>query len=338
MNDRSGAEAARPRHWWVNHRHSDRAQIDGSYLWLPERKKTGSSSQSQHNMTRLLPGDILFSCAAASIAAVGFVLERARPAPAPAGEAAQRALTDQGWLVPVSYVTLAQPLQPRDRAAEIRRLMPPRQSPLLASGEPNPNIFLAQLPAPLAELLRRLMNRQVEDCEARIDTGMDGRLAVKAMEEHIWQRADLAPREQRQLIIARAGQGIFRERVEQIETACRVTGVLDRRYLRATHIKPWKDCDDSGKLDGCNGLLLSPHVHHLFERGHMTFSDEGALLLSRHLNPYVLKAWGLERTAAPRAFTPQQRVHLNYHRQQVFEKIGGGRRSQAEMQLESDSL
>jgi hypothetical protein len=44
------------------------------------------------------------------------------------------------------------------------------------------------------------------------------------------------------------------------------------------------------------------------------------------LNPYVRKAWGLERPVPPNAFTPEQCVYLNYHRQQVFEEIGGGRR------------
>jgi hypothetical protein len=51
------------------------------------------------------------------------------------------------------------------------------------------------------------------------------------------------------------------------------------------------------------------------------------LLISRHLNPYVRKAWGLERPAPAHPFTLEQRSHLGYHRQQVFEKIGGGRRS-----------
>jgi putative restriction endonuclease len=313
-------------HWWVNYPHSDRPEIDGSYLWLPKKNSSGSMNQSHRNMNRLTPGDVVFSCAAGTIAAIGVVLERARSAPDP-GKAAEATPTDDGWLVPVRFLELAQPLQPKDHAAEIRPLLPLRQSPLRAAGSANQQVHLAELPVPLAQLLRRLLQRQVEAGEARIGMEMDGRLVDKAIEEQLWQRTDIGPRERRQLINARSGQGVFRERVELVETACRVTGILDRRYLRATHIKPWKDADDGEKLDGANGLLLSPHIHHLFDRGHISFADDGTLLISRHLNPYVRKAWGLERAAPAHPFTPAQRAHLEYHRQQVFEKIGGGRRA-----------
>ncbi|HEX2789649.1 MAG TPA: HNH endonuclease [Steroidobacteraceae bacterium] len=313
-------------HWWVNYPHSDRAEVDGSYLWLPKKNNSGSMNQSHRNMNRLMPGDVVFSCAAGTIAAIGVVLERARSAPMPR-QAGEPAPTDHGWLVPVRFVDLVQPLRPKEHLAEIGPLLPARQSPLRASGTANQQLHLAEIATPLAELLRVLLQRQVEDGEARIGMEMDGRLADKAIEEQLWQRSDIGPRERRQLINARIGQGIFRERVELLETACRVTGILDRRYLRATHIKPWKDAGDAEKLDGANGLLLSPHIHHLFDRGHISFADDGTLLISRHLNPYVRKAWGLERPAPARAFTPEQRAHLDYHRQQIFEKVGGGRRS-----------
>ncbi len=322
-------------HWWVNHPRSDRAEVDGSYLWLPKKNNSGSMSQSHRNMNRLMPGDVVFSCAAGIIAAIGVVLERARSAPMPA-QACEPMPTGDGWLVPIYFVDLEQPLRPEQHLAEIRPLLPPRQSPLRASGTANQQVHLAQIPAPLAQLLRRLLQRQVEDGEVRIGMEMDGRLADKAIEEQLWQRTDIGPRERRQLINARIGQGIFRERVELMETACRVTGILDRRHLRATHIKPWKDADDAEKLDGANGLLLSPHIHHLFDRGHISFADDGTLLISRHLNPYVRKAWGLEQPAPAHPFTPQQRAHLDYHRQRIFEKIGGGRRSGAEVKPEQD--
>ena len=324
------------RHWWVNHAHSDRAQVDGSYLWLAKKNSNGSRNQSHQNMTRVAPGDIVFSCAAGTIAALGFALERARsaPMPVPSGDPASSAPTDDGWLIPIRFVDLALPLRPKDHLAEIKPLLPARQSPLRFSGEANQNVYLAEIAPPMAEGLRRLLNGQVEACEVRIGTETDGKLTQKAIEEHIWRRTDIGPRDRRQLVSARVGQGIFRERVERIETACRVTGILDRRYLRATHVKPWKDADDREKLDGANGLLLSPHIHHLFDRGHISFADDGTLLISRHLNPYVRKAWGLEQPAPPRAFTAEQRVYLHFHRQRVFEKIGGGRRSVAEIKLE----
>ena len=74
-----------------------------------------------------------------------------------------------------------------------------------------------------------------------------------------------------QLIKARRGQGTFQVRVEAIEAACRVTGVKDRQFLVASHIKPWRASDNAEKLDGNNGQLLSPHVDKVFDNGWITF-------------------------------------------------------------------
>jgi hypothetical protein len=125
---------------------------------------------------------------------------------------------------------------------------------------------------------------------------------------------------------SRSGQGEFRANVEQVEGSCRATGVMDRRHLRAIHIKPWASCSDQERLDGNNGLLLSPHVAHLFERGHVTFADDGRMLVARQLNSTVLKRWGLDRTIASRAFSAKQRAYLSWHREHVFEKAEAGRR------------
>ncbi|HTP38223.1 MAG TPA: HNH endonuclease [Steroidobacteraceae bacterium] len=137
---------------------------------------------------------------------------------------------------------------------------------------------------------------------------------------------DLDPTLRQRLLAARHGQGEFRERVAAVEPRCRVCGVLDRRQLRAVHIKPWRVCSEAEMLDGNNGLLLSPHVAHLFERGHIGFADDGTLLVSRHLNPAVLKAWGISRTLQVGSFLPAQCAFLDYHRKWVFEHGQGGRR------------
>jgi hypothetical protein len=147
-----------------------------------------------------------------------------------------------------------------------------------------------------------------------------------AEQRRIERRAGLAATERQQLLQARRGQGIYRANLEAIEQRCRVTGLQDRRHLRATHIKSWSQSDDREKLDGCNGLLLSPHLQHLFERGHISFSDAGDVLVSHQLNPAVLKSWGLAPHTNVGSFRPGQCVYLAWHRAQVFEQQEGGRR------------
>jgi hypothetical protein len=132
--------------------------------------------------------------------------------------------------------------------------------------------------------------------------------------------------EKQQLINARRGQGLFRSRVELIEPACRLTGVKDRAHLRASHIKPWKFATNAERLDGNNGLLLAPHVDHLFDRGFISFEDDGRVLVSKSVDPSTLKAWALDRldpTASYGSFNAKQREYLAFHRENRFRSPNG---------------
>jgi len=106
--------------------------------------------------------------------------------------------------------------------------------------------------------------------------------------------------------------------LEEIETCCRLTGLSELSHLRASHIKPWRASTDAEKLDGNNGLLLSPHVDHLFDQGYISFTDTGDLLVSTSLKPSVLALWKLTENANVGVFNPAQRSYLAYHRQNIF--------------------
>lgn len=56
----------------------------------------------------------------------------------------------------------------------------------------------------------------------------------------------------------RTKQRLFRERLIGVEKGCRLTGIEDLRFLRASHIKPWAVSTHSERVDGENGLLLAP--------------------------------------------------------------------------------
>jgi hypothetical protein len=141
-----------------------------------------------------------------------------------------------------------------------------------------------------------------------------------AHEAEIIQRTLAGSTEREQLVTSRRGQGVFRHNVEQIEKSCRVTGLRDLQHLRASHIKPWKASDDFEKLDGHNGLMLSPHVDHLFDRGWIEFEDNGILVPSPKLDVLVLQSWRIEPDRHPKPFLPKQTEYLAYHRELVFQR------------------
>lgn len=137
--------------------------------------------------------------------------------------------------------------------------------------------------------------------------------------------AALAASVRDQQIRARRGQSLFRFRVFQIERACRLTGVTNPDLLIASHIKPWRLCATTHeRLDGANGLLLTPHVDRLFDRGLLGFADDGTVLRSPALPAGDLERLGLARACARNvgAFSERQRAYLAVHRAIVFDDGG----------------
>lgn len=147
------------------------------------------------------------------------------------------------------------------------------------------------------------------------------RLSAWRMEQQVDQNDPvIQATTKEQTFSARRGQGLFRSRVIAMENRCRLTGIDDEVHLRASHIKPWSDSSDRERLDGSNGLLLAPHVDHLFDQGWITFSDSGDLMVTRQLDQRVLEAWGLQQKKNVGNFSPEQRVYLAYHRTEIFKR------------------
>ena len=121
-----------------------------------------------------------------------------------------------------------------------------------------------------------------------------------------------------QIVRARRGQGVFRANVLLREDSCRVTRVNEPRHLKASHIKPWRDSNDTERLDGANGLLLSPHIDHLFDEGYITFSGSQELVIVPEVRDKLLDAWGIDAGVRVGEFTAEQNAYLDYHRTNVF--------------------
>ncbi len=119
--------------------------------------------------------------------------------------------------------------------------------------------------------------------------------------------------------MARRGQGIFRYRVSLLEPSCRLTGVDEPAHLRASHIKPWAESTPNERLDGNNGLFLAPHVDHLFDRGLISFRDNGMLLTSQCLSQQVLDRWSIREPTDVRPFSSSQCEYLQFHRHSRFQ-------------------
>lgn len=125
--------------------------------------------------------------------------------------------------------------------------------------------------------------------------------------------------EAERLVIQRVGQDIFRDRLMTYwQGRCPLTGITDPALLRASHIIAWKDCaSDAERLDVHNGLLLSALWDAAFDRGLVTFDDDGQPQFSVKLSD----AARLElRWYAPLPLNDKLRSRLKWHRTSLFDR------------------
>lgn len=304
--------------WWVNHNQTYSAEVGGGYIWSPMTNRNGSKNQTYINLTLTRPGDVVISYAGGLIKAIGLVAapcsEKSKPSEfGSAGDS----WSDTGWEVRIDWEPLEKPIRPKDHLELIVPLLPSKNSPLRATGDGNQSCYLAGISNELGNLLLSLANRVnphfVDDIEQH-----QAELEGDAIEATI-KASTLEVTEKLQLTKARIGQGNFRRDLEKIEPKCRVTGVTNKALLIASHIKPWSKCDNNTeRLDGNNGLLLSPHIDKLFDRGWITFTDAGDLLCAELSIEQALLQWGIGLPLNVRPFNSKQAAYLAYHRDEIF--------------------
>ena len=174
------------------------------------------------------------------------------------------------------------------------------------------------MPQPLADALIALIGQPYWDAYATI-AALQGTAESADVDAASAQDATLiGPTFREQIVRARRGQGVFRANVLLREVACRVTRVSEPRHLKASHIKPWRDATDTERLDGSNGLLLSPHIDHLFDEGYITFSSTQELIVVPEVRDKLLDAWGIDAGVRIGDFSREQAGYLEYHRTNVF--------------------
>lgn len=131
---------------------------------------------------------------------------------------------------------------------------------------------------------------------------------------------DLSPKARASVQKARIGQGVFRERLIKLWEGCAVTGCDQLDLLVASHIKPWRDCTFSEALDVTNGLLLVPNLDRAFDRGFITFGDDGMIIFSPQLTDSVATQMGIFKHMKLQHIYPYHQAFLKYHRENVFRR------------------
>ena len=144
----------------------------------------------------------------------------------------------------------------------------------------------------------------------------------QSIENEILNSEILGTTEKQVIINARVGQGKYRESlIKKYDHKCIVTGIDKLNLLIASHIKPWRVCNNNERIDTENGLLLSANMDRLFDSGLISFTADGKMLISSFVGAlnenrlHISKDISVDLKA-----TSKLLLYLEYHRDILFVK------------------
>lgn len=125
----------------------------------------------------------------------------------------------------------------------------------------------------------------------------------------------------------RVNQGFFRKSVlASYNNSCCITGISNIEMLIASHIKPWKDSNDSEKTNPTNGLCLNGLHDKAFDKGFMTVDENYIIHTSKDISDIIdgisvekyFKFYDKTKIILPDKFLPDKEF-LAYHNDIIFE-------------------
>lgn len=128
---------------------------------------------------------------------------------------------------------------------------------------------------------------------------------------------ELAGEERNAIVKLRVNQSIFRDNLIKRYGKCCLCGVNCKELLLASHIKPWADSDEKEKLDVDNGLLLCPAHDRLFDKGFITFTDDGFIEISEELDEMNRTFLNVHEGMRIN-LTEDNSKYLSYHRTNIY--------------------
>ncbi|RLD06484.1 MAG: hypothetical protein DRI56_07950 [Chloroflexota bacterium] len=147
---------------------------------------------------------------------------------------------------------------------------------------------------------------------------LSSQMEEKNKAANIQEYLNLSDTEREAIVKSRIGQGQFRKHLINYWSAGAVTDCAELKLLRSSHIKPWKNSNNTERLDIYNGLLLSPNLDACFDSGFISFDDAGNILISSQLSKKDLAALDIQHNMKLSKIEPEHKKYLAYHRENIF--------------------
>lgn len=291
--------------YWVNVGLTVNEVVSGNFLWAPQYTIT-QSGKEQHlehwdNVAKVKAGDLIFCCHSQRISHVAKALKDSYSAPRPPSRSFSE-WNAGGHRVDVELFELKTPVLRDEVSGEFMSRFDEHTSPsLFTSTGTLKQIYMAHLPQDAGAYLLE-SSQMIERFEdALVTGGGNGKKVSKTTRDAI--------------VKARVGQGKFRaDLLKRWDGQCSLTGLANTDLLVASHIHAWSLSTNDERIDPDNGLLLAPHIDRLFDKGLISFDQEGGLLIGPKLSQRDQQVLALDRYTSLRRITKGNRIFLARHR------------------------
>lgn len=146
---------------------------------------------------------------------------------------------------------------------------------------------------------------------------INNNLTIEDIEENF---KNIETTEKETIVKSRIGQDKLRKELLKHKQCCELCGLELEDVLVASHIKPWSESTNDEKLDLENVLLLCPMHDKLFDKGYISFDNNGKIIISNELSEETQALLNIHDESYIGLVSEKKSEFLKYHRQNIFKK------------------
>lgn len=140
---------------------------------------------------------------------------------------------------------------------------------------------------------------------------------IQSFEED--KKNHISTAEKEQIVKSRIGQSVIRNKLLFLKKHCELCSIKQEELLVASHIKPWAESDNFERGDKDNLLLLCAMHDALFDKGFISFDEEGKILISEEIKRDELEKYMLYENMKI-SVDDTKKKYLSFHRENIFRK------------------
>lgn len=121
------------------------------------------------------------------------------------------------------------------------------------------------------------------------------------------------------ILKVRIGHGAFKKKLLKKGCYCKICNMSNEDFLIASHIKPWAASNEKEKVDVDNGFLLCPNHDSLFDKGYISFDNDGKIIISSKLSEEDKIKLNIN-SSMKITLSDNNTRYLKYHREKIFKE------------------